>query len=162
MLTIFAAVCKNNALGKNGDMLFYLKDDLARFKRLTMGKKLLMGKKTFDSLPGILPGRMHHVASHTSLHISDKNVIHVTDLYTTLLEFAKLDDEIIIAGGSKIYAISLPYVQKMELTIIDKHPEADVFFPNFDRAKWQMTTRSDTIYDEKSNVYYHYETLVKK
>tara|TARA_B000000609_G_scaffold157477_1_gene152136 strand:+ start:1589 stop:2050 length:462 start_codon:yes stop_codon:yes gene_type:complete len=120
MLGMIVACDRNGAIGKDGDLPWRQSTDLQHFKKITMGSNLIMGRKTWDSLPGILPGREHYVLSRGQ--IEDITVITVEEA---------LAMEGWIIGGGQIYEIFLPYVNELHRTIIDARvSEADTFFPD--------------------------------
>ena len=141
MIAIIAAIDKNNALGFKNRLLFYLPDDLKRFKALTTGHTVVMGRKTFDSLPkGALPNRRNIVLSRSS-----KLVLPGAEVYASLEEALKHcadDEQVFIMGGASVYKQAMPLADKLYLTEIDaKAAEADVYFPTIDRELWHETKR---------------------
>lgn len=140
MIHIIVAIDRKGAIGKNGDLLFHLRDDLRRFKAITMGNTLVMGRKTFDSLPGgALPGRRNIVITRSE------------DFSAPGVETAKSPDEALamaaagpgdtfIIGGGQIYAATLPLAEVLDLTVVDREaPEADTFFPVIDLDAYRIT-----------------------
>lgn len=135
MLSIIAAIGQNRELGKNNELLWHLKEDLANFKALTWDKKIVMGANTYRSLPKNLDHREYIVLSKTITSIPKGTVYHD---FNKLLEFLKsLDEEVMIIGGSKVYTAFLPYVQRLYLTEIKATKEADAYFPSFDKENYQ-------------------------
>ena len=129
--SIIAAVGKNRELGKSGKLLWHLPEDLAFFKKTTLGHPVLMGRKTFESLPGILPGRKHYVVTRNQDYNRDG-----LEIIEDLEQFAKTshNEEIFVIGGGQIYAAMLPYADTLYLTEVDASNEAaDAFFPEFDK-----------------------------
>ena len=125
MISIIAAVGKNNALGRGNDLIWHIKEDLKNFKDLTMGKYIVMGKNTYKSLPRHLEGRKYIVLSSSLDNIDDGMLFKD---FNKLLEFVKnLDEEIMIIGGASIYKLFLPYANKLYLTEIDSEEQADVY-----------------------------------
>ena len=140
MIHIIVAIDRKGAIGKNGDLLFHLRDDLRRFKAITMGNTLVMGRKTFDSLPGgALPGRRNIVITRSE------------DFSASGVETAKSPDEALamaaagpgdtfIIGGGQIYAATLPLADVLDLTVVDREaPEADTSFPVIDLDAYRIT-----------------------
>ena len=122
MFSIIVACDKNRAIGKDGDLPWRQSSDLKRFKQRTLGRPIVMGRKTWESLPGALPGRRNIVISRSSR--DDVEVLSVEEV------MALEDEEICIIGGGEIYALFLPHVSIIELTIIDTEVEgADTWFP---------------------------------
>ena len=134
MFSIIAAIGKNRELGKKGDLIFHLKDDMKFFRETTSGHKIVMGRKTWESLPGKLKNRTNIVVSSRDFEGPDEIVHDVTDF---IAKNKDTDEEIFVIGGGKIYAEFLPYVSRMYLTEVFKEdPEADTFFPEFDKNKF--------------------------
>ena len=141
MIAIIAAIDKNNALGFQNRLLFYLPDDLKRFKALTTGHTVVMGRKTFDSLPkGALPNRRNIVLSR-----STKLVLPGAEVYTSLEEALKHcadDEQVFIMGGASVYKQAMPLADRLYMTEIDAEAaEADVYFPAIDHELWHETKR---------------------
>ena len=134
-ITMIAAIGQNNDLGKNNKLLWHLPEDLKFFKEQTMGKPIVMGKKTLDSLPRLLPGRLHLVLTHQELEPNDQ--IMVFHNKEALIDYiATLDQEVMVIGGAQIYKQMLEDADKMILTEIEATKEADAFFPSFDKQEW--------------------------
>ena len=138
------AIGKNRELGKEGKLLWHIPDDLKRFKRLTYGHPVIMGRKTFESIVGYLgkplPDRTNIVISHQGPSLKDSQgrslvadgVIVVPSLEEAIEKAKTLDDtEIHIGGGAQIYEQALPYIDKLCLTLVDASAEADSFFPPY-------------------------------
>ena len=141
MIAIIAAIDKNNALGFKNRLLFYLPDDLRRFKSLTTGHTVVMGRKTFDSLPkGALPNRRNIVLSR-----SNKLVLTGAEIYASLEEALKHcaeDEQVFIIGGASVYKQAMPLANRLYMTEIDAEAtEADVYFPPIDHEMWHETKR---------------------
>lgn len=128
MIHIIVAIDRNGAIGSRGDMLFHLRADLRRFKSLTMGHTLIMGRRTFDSLPsGALPGRRNIVVSR-----NESFSVPGAERAASLDEAIAMagDSEIFVIGGAQIYALALPLADVLDLTVIDAvGAEPDTFFP---------------------------------
>ena len=134
MISLIAVIGKNWELGKNGDLIFHIKEDMKYFKDTTMGHKVVMGRKTWESLPGKLPGRENIVASRGEIAGAD-SVIH--DLKAYLQENENTEEEIFIIGGGMVYFAALPYAKTIYLTEVEAEDEkADSYFPEFDKAKY--------------------------
>lgn len=135
MISLIAAIGKNRELGKNGDLVFHIKEDMKYFKEMTMGHKVLMGRKTWESLPGKLPGRENIVVSRHEVPGADM-VIH--DLGEFLRENAESEEEIFVIGGGMVYFEALPYARNLYLTEVDAEvQDADSYFPEFDRSLYE-------------------------
>lgn len=141
MIAIIAAIDKNNALGFKNRLLFYLPDDLKRFKALTTGHTVVMGRKTFDSLPkGALPNRRNIVLSRsTRLELPGAEVY--ASLEEALLHCAN-NEQVFIMGGASVYKQAMPLADRLYMTEIDAEAaEADVYFPAIDHELWHETKR---------------------
>ena len=137
MFSIIAAIGKNNELGKDNDLIFHLKEDMKFFREKTSGHKIIMGRRTWDSLPGKLKNRENIVISHREFPGPDA-IIH--DLDKFIADNKNTDEEIFIIGGGKIYAEFLPYAKNLYLTEIDASaPDATTFFPNFNKLNYEKT-----------------------
>lgn len=134
MISIIAAIGKNNELGKNGDLVFHLKDDMKYFREITSGHTVAMGRKTWESLPGKLKNRTNIVFSSRIIDGADESV---SDIEAFAKKHQNTDEEIFIIGGGSIYKAFLPYAKHLYLTEVDTSADADVFFPEFDKSKYQ-------------------------
>lgn len=135
-LSIIAAIGKNNELGLNNNLIWHLPSDLKYFKKVTSGKTIIMGRKCFESLPGLLPNRKHIILTNNK----DYNVDGATICHNIeyVLNYVKnTNDECFIIGGAKIYELFLPYAKKLYLTEIDATSRADVYFPKFDKELYE-------------------------
>jgi len=144
--SIIVAIAKNKAIGKGNDLLYYIKDDLKRFKNITSGHNIIMGRNTFASLPkGPLPKRKNIVITDHPEDCSlpekhpDRDCIMV-DSIEKAMSLCNQNEENFIIGGGSIYRQFLPYADKMYLTLIDEEPEADVFFPPYDDNAWEIVS----------------------
>ena len=137
MFSIIAAVGKNNALGKNNDLIFHIKEDMDFFRKTTTGHKVVMGSRTWYSLPAKLKNRENIVVSEEIIPKADKTV---SDLKDYIAKNIDTPEEIFIIGGGSIYAQFLPYAKHLYLTEVDDSPKADVFFPEFDRRDYRRKT----------------------
>jgi dihydrofolate reductase len=137
-ITVLAAVGTNLAIGHEGKMPWHLPADLAHFKTTTMGHTILMGRKTYESIGRALPGRRTIVITRQQgWHAPSVEVAH--SLPEAL--FLSGPADLFVIGGSDVYRQALPFADQMLLTEIDQAPEADTFFPDFDRAEWNETAR---------------------
>lgn len=144
MISLIAAIGKNNELGKDNQLLWHLPDDLKRFKELTTGHTIVMGRKTFESIGKPLPNRRNIVITRdTSYKKEGVEVIH------SLEEVENLPEEIFIIGGGEIYAQALPFADRLYLTQVDTTLDADTFFPPFEKSEWNETERIHHKKDEK-------------
>lgn len=138
-VTIVVAMGENRVIGTGGQIPWHLPADLAHFKQLTLGHPMIMGRKTFDSIGRVLPGRTSIVVTRQPDWTAD-GVVTAADLDEALTVAAELDDEVFIVGGGQIYAEALErgLVDTMVLTQVRAAPDGDTVFPDFDHAEWQM------------------------
>lgn len=162
MLSIIVAVAKNNAIGKDNKLLWHLPEDLKRFKRLTMNKNIIMGKKTFESLGRVLPNRKHIIlCNDKNLIIDDENVL-VLDNVSKLDSYINTKEENFVIGGGTIYKLLMPYVSKLYVTHIDEDFEGDVYFPEIDFNIWEKISEENGITNEENPYSYKYVTYIRK
>ena len=135
MISIIAAIGKNNELGKDNDLIWHIKEDLINFKNLTMNKKIVMGASTYKSLPKHLDGREYIILSSKLNNI--ENAIIYKDFNDLLNYLRSLDEEVMIIGGASIYKLFLPYADRLYLTEIDAEAQADAYFPSFDKKQYK-------------------------
>ena len=147
-INIIAAIAENNAIGLKGKLLYWLPADLRRFKELTTGHTIIMGRKTFDSLPkGALPNRRNVVLSRSKKDFPGAETF--TSLNKALASCSK-DEEVFVIGGASVYAEALPLATRLCLTEVHDTPkEADAFFPDFDKNEWEVAFREEHEPDEK-------------
>ena len=156
MLSIIVAKAKNNIIGKDNKLLWHLSDDLKRFKELTIGHNIIMGRKTFESLGGILPNRKHIVfTQNPDFKINDENV-QVVHSMLEIQEYIEKDEENFVIGGAMIYNLLMPYVTKMYVTEIEKDFQGDAFFPRIDTQVWKEVSREKGMKDENNDFDYDY------
>lgn len=135
MLALIAAVAENGVIGANGALPWRLPDELAHFKRATLGKPVLMGRRTFASLARALPGRTNVVLSRAPGFAAEGALV-ARDLERAL-ELVAGAPEVVVIGGAALYAEALPRAQRIYLTRVHARPEGDVRFPELDPADWR-------------------------
>lgn len=160
MITLIAAVANNNELGRNNEIIWHLPDDFKRFKKLTTGHHIIMGRKTFESFPKPLPNRTHIVISRQE-NYAPEGCIVVQNLEDAFAKCPKNEDVFII-GGAQIYELALPFCDKLELTKIDGVFEADAFFPEINADEWQLVSEEFHSKDDKHLHQFWYQTFIKK
>ena len=148
-LTLIAAVARNGAIGNKNQLLYWLPNDLKRFKALTTGHTIVMGRKTFESLPkGALPNRRNIVLTRNAAFTADN--VEVFPSLEAALAACQTDEEVFIIGGASVYAEALPYANRLCLTLVEDTPaEADAFFPAIDETEWQVTADETHPTDER-------------
>ena len=147
-LSIIVAVNRNHGIGKDNGLLYRLSNDLKRFKALTTGHTIIMGRKTFESLPkGALPHRRNIVLSRQNLHLPGAECFHSLE---EALRTCAMEEEVFIIGGASLYAEALPTAERLYITEVeDGEKEADVFFPTVDRTVWHEKSRECHPADER-------------
>ena len=161
MLSIIVAVAKNNVIGKDNQLIWHLPEDLKRFKEITSGHTIIMGRKTFESLGRVLPNRKHIIlCNDADLNINDENVPFVDDI-NRLGEYINKEEENFIIGGATIYKLMLPKVDKLYITKINQEFDGDVYFPEISEENWKITQRVKGKKDEKNPYDYEYITYEK-
>lgn len=144
MLNIIACISKKHrAIGYQNRLLYTIPSDMTRFRMLTTGHVIIMGRKTFESLPnGALPNRHNIVISKTREQIAGCEVFGSLEEALEARKEAAEEDECFIIGGASIYEQALPFADKLYLTIVEKEPEhADTFFPEINPAEWEVTEK---------------------
>jgi dihydrofolate reductase len=146
-ITMIAAVAENNALGMDNKLIWHLSDDLKRFKNLTKGHHVIMGRKTFESMPKALPNRTNVVITRKAEYAAEN--AHVVNTLEAALALAQEDDRPFIIGGGEIYRQAMAFANCIELTRVHDDFEADTFFPEIDTAVWREVWRENHDKDEK-------------
>lgn len=138
-VSLIAAVASNGVIGREGRMPWHLPADLKRFKALTMGHAIVMGRKTFDSIGRLLPGRRTVIVTRQrGYRVEGASVVHAVE---EAIEQARDDDEVFVIGGGEIYAAALPMADRLHMTELELTPQGDAHFPPFDRSAWRETSR---------------------
>lgn len=148
MIVMIAAASENNALGQDNKLLWHLPNDFKRFKKLTTGHFIIMGRKTFESFPKPLPNRTHIIITRdTNYKVSFENCYIVHSLEEAI-QLAKKESLSFIIGGGEIYKQGLQFTDKIELTRVHDIFKADTFFPKIDESEWKLES---SIYHEKDD-----------
>lgn len=162
MLSIIVAVAKNYVIGKDNKLIWHLPEDLKRFKNITTGKKIIMGRKTFESLGRVLPNRKHIIlCNDAEINIDDENVEILDDL-KLLNQYIESDEECFVIGGATIYRLLMPYSNKLYITHINQEFEGDVYFPEIDENEWKVAEREKGLTNEENPYDYEYVTYIRK
>ena len=160
MKILIAATSLNNALGKDNKIIWHLPDDFKRFKELTSGHYIIMGRKTFESFPKPLPNRTHVVITRQEKY-NPEGCIVVNSIEEAFAVCPKNEDAFLI-GGAEIYELGLPYIDKIELTLINENFEADAFMPKIDFSKWELIQEEFHAKDEKHAHEFSFQTFLKR
>ena len=159
-ISLIAAVADNSAIGKDNKLLWHLSNDLKFFKNYTLGKVIIMGRKTFESIgKRALPGRINAIITKENL-IQVENVLVFKTLESALVHFKNIE-EVCIVGGAQLYKDTLGIANKLLLTRVAVSPEADVFFPEIDWSLWQMVSEEKHLADEKNDFDYTFQVYTK-
>ncbi len=157
---MIAAAAENNALGKDNDLLWHLPDDFKRFKALTTGHKIIMGRKTFESFPKPLPNRVHIIITRDKNYfVEHPNCIVVHSIENALLLVN--NEDCFIIGGGEIYTQAEKFANKIELTRVHASFEADTFFPEINPKKWNLVAKKHHEIDSKHKYAFTYLTYLK-
>ncbi|MBP6000873.1 MAG: dihydrofolate reductase [Flavobacterium sp.] len=161
MLTIIAAAAENNALGKDNQLLWHLPEDFKRFKTLTSGHYIIMGRKTFESFPKPLPNRTHIIITRKPNYQAPEGCIVVTSLEKAM-ELCPKNEEAFVIGGGEIYQQALDVVDKIDVTRVHTTLDADTFFPTIDPTLWEMVFEEFHPKDDKHAFDFTFLTYVKR
>ena len=162
MLSIIVAVAKNNVIGKDNQLIWHLPEDLKRFKRLTTNHTIIMGRKTFESLGGILPDRMHIILSRNPDFNIDSDYVKVVHSLLELQDYMEDEEEHFVIGGAIIYNLLMPYCKKMYVTQLDKDFEGDAIFPKINENTWEEISREVGPDDGLNDFGYEYITYKRR
>jgi dihydrofolate reductase len=161
MITIIVAAGLDNELGKDNQIIWHLPDDFKRFKALTTGHYIIMGRKTFESFPKPLPNRTHVIITRNLNYQAPEGCLVVTSLEKAI-DVCPKNQNIFIIGGGEIYKQSINIANCIELTRIKGSFDADTFFPEIDDTVWKLISSDFHHKDEKHNYDFTFETFVKK
>lgn len=159
-LSLIVAMARNRVIGRGNDLPWHIPEDLKRFKAMTLGKPVIMGRKTFDSIVGRLgkplSGRPHYVVTRGGMSAAWEGVTTCPDLPAAINAAQRVhpEQEIVIIGGASIYEQALPLVDTMYLTIIDSDIEGDAHFPAFNSKEWE-----EVVHESFSEASTPFETL---
>ncbi len=159
-ISIVVAISTNHAIGKNNQLLWHLPADLKHFKEITTGHPIIMGRKTYDSIGRPLPNRRNIVITRNKdLQIAGVEMVSSVE---EAISLCKQENEVFIIGGAEIYKHALPLTNRIYLTTVHQHYEADAFFPELDENEWLTIAQEAHEADEKNSVAYTFSTLEHK
>jgi dihydrofolate reductase len=147
-ITLVAALARNRVIGRGNRLPWHLPADLAHFKRLTLDKPIVMGRRTWESLPGLLPRRTHIVVSRDRSYRAPG--AFVVDSPEAALAAAGAVPEVMVVGGAALYASLLPRAGRMELTLLEAEIEGDAWFPEWDPEQWREVWRARRAWDARN------------
>lgn len=160
-ISIVVAVTRTDAaVGKGGKLLFHISDDLKRFKALTLGHPVIMGRKTFESMGKLLPGRTNIVITRNPDYGTRGGLI-AASLEDAVKKGSEIDNEIFVIGGGEIYKQALPITDKLYLTVVESSATGDVFFPDW-RKDFSKETFREERFDEKTGLKYSWVDMIRE
>jgi dihydrofolate reductase len=161
MITVIAAIAKNNALGKDNDLIWYLPADLKRFKKVTTGHYILMGRNTFESIGKPLPNRTTIIITRNKNY--SKEGCLIAGSIEEAIELAKEEAQLFIIGGAQIYKeiMAKDLADQLDITLVHSEFDADVYFPEIDAKVWKEAVREDFKADEKNDYDYSFISYQK-
>ncbi|MBQ9073819.1 MAG: dihydrofolate reductase [Muribaculaceae bacterium] len=161
-ISIIVAITRDNAIGRGGDLLYHISEDLKRFKAITMGHPIIMGRKTFESFPnGALPGRRNIVITKQTVYTAPG--IEIAGSLQEAFDIIEGCDEAFVIGGGEIYRQAMPFCSRLYLTEIDANIDnADTYFPSINDDEWIITEQSDERHDPRTGVSYRFTCLSRK
>ncbi len=156
MLTAVVAVANNNAIGKDNDLLVKIPRDLKRFKDITTGHTMILGRKNFESLPRVLPNRHHIILTRNKDFKVEDDRVTVMHSINDLKPYIESKEEYFVVGGGEIYKQLLPYTDKVYLTRVHADFKADTVFPELKEDEWEIIHKEKGIKDEQNPYDYEY------
>lgn len=160
MIIAIAAIGMNNELGKDNQLIWHLPNDFKRFKTLTTGHYIIMGRKTFESFPKPLPNRTHVIITRQKNYTAENCI--VVDSLKKAIAVCPKDEDVYVIGGGEIYNQSIDFADKLEITKVFHSFEADTFFPEIDTTKWKLVSEEFHAKDEKHAYDFCFQTYVSK
>lgn len=162
MLSTIVAIANGNVIGKDNKLIWHLPEDLKRFKQITTGKNIIMGRKTFESLGRVLPNRKHIIlCNDMEMNIDNENV-EILDDISKLDKYINSDEENFVIGGATIYKLLMPYVNKLYITKINEDFVGDVYFPEIKEEEWKEISKEKGLKNDENPYEYEYITYVRK
>lgn len=162
MLSTIVAIANGNVIGKDNKLIWHLPEDLKRFKQITIGKNIIMGRKTFESLGRVLPNRKHIIlCNDMEMNIDNENV-EILDDISKLDKYINSDEENFVIGGATIYKLLMPYVNKLYITKINEDFVGDVYFPEIKEEEWKEISKEKGLKNDENPYDYEYITYVRK
>ena len=159
-ITIIAAASENNVLGKNNKLIWHIPDDLKRFKDLTLGHSIIMGRKTFESITKPLPQRKNIILTRNKNYKAKGTLI--AHSVKEALDFCKNDNQPFIIGGGEIYNLFIDISDRIELTRIHQSYNGDAFFPDILEEKWKLIDSKKNNFNKTISIDFSYLTYLKK
>ena len=161
MLSIIVAKSINNAIGKDNQLLWKIPDDMKRFKEITTGHTVIMGRKTFESIGKVLPNRLNIILTRDPNYKIDDPNVKILGGVSDLEKYINDENENFVIGGAQIYSILMPKCQKLYVTQVDKDFVGDTYFPVIRENEWEVTEKTEGPKDE-NDFKYEYITYKRK
>lgn len=162
MLSIIVAKAKNNVIGKNNELIWHLPEDLKRFKALTTGKVIIMGRKTFESLGRVLPNRKHVILTRNLDFAVDNENVKVVHELNEIQKYIDSKDECFVIGGGLVYNMLMPYTDKIYATVINQDFDGDTYFPVINEKEWKIEKTEKGLKNEDNPYDYEYIDYVRR
>ena len=162
MLSTIVAIANNNVIGKDNKLIWHLPEDLKRFKQITTGKNIIMGRKTFESLGRVLPNRKHIILCNDMEMDIDNENVEILDDISKLDKYINSDEENFVIGGATIYKLLMPYVNKLYITKINEDFVGDVYFTEIKEEEWKEISKEKGLKNDENPYDYEYITYVRK
>ena len=162
MLSTIVAIANGNVIGKDNKLIWHLPEDLKRFKQITTGKNIIMGRKTFESLGRVLPNRKHIILCNDMEMDIDNENVEILDDISKLDKYINSDEENFVIGGATIYKLLMPYVNKLYITKINEDFVGDVYFPEIKEEEWKEISKEKGLKNDENPYDYEYITYVRK
>ncbi|RZJ30876.1 MAG: dihydrofolate reductase [Flavobacterium sp.] len=160
MIILIAAIAENNALGKDNQLPWHLPDDFKRFKSVTSGHYIIMGRKTFESFPKPLPNRTHVVITRQKDYQADGCII--VDSIEKALEISPKDQDVFVIGGGEIFTLAMPFADKLDITQVHASVDGDAFFPEIRPDEWKLESSEFHPKDEKHAYDFTFSAFIRK
>lgn len=162
MLSMIVAIANNNVIGKDNKLIWRLPEDLKRFKTITSGKTIIMGRKTFESLGRVLPNRVHIVLTKNKDYHYEHEQVKIVNDVEELKPYIESQEEYFVIGGEAIYKMLMPLAKKMYITKLYEDFDGDTFFPQIDENVWKVVKQEKGIKNEDNPYDYEYIDYIKK
>lgn len=161
MLSYVVAMDKNNVIGKDNALPWYLPRDLKKFKEITTKgtKTMIMGRKTFESIPKVLPDRYHIVLTRDKNYKVDDSRVTIVNSIEELTPFIEDSKEYFVIGGGEIFSLLFPFTEKMYITKIEQEFSGDTFFPEYKENQWKVIEQEEGTVDEENKFNYKFLVL---
>ena len=160
MLSTIVAIANGNVIGKDNKLIWHLPEDLKRFKQITTGKNIIMGRKTFESLGRVLPNRKHIILCNDMEMDIDNENVEILDDISKLDKYINSEEENFVIGGATIYKLLMPYVNKLYITKINEDFVGDVDFPEIKEEEWKEISKEKGLKNDENPYDYEYITYV--